>query len=516
MKGASSVAHLYGRPYVAAESMTAAFSPWAFAPADLRRIVDLEFAYGINRPVIHTSVHQPVDDRQPGLSLSIFGQYFNRHETWAPMAKPWVDYLSRTAFLLQQGENVADLAYYYGEEQPLTALHAYQTLQDVPRTHAFDFVNADALLRALHVQDGELVSTGGARYRALYLGGSSRHMSVAVLKRIAALVEAGATVIGLPPTSSPGLADDPAVFRELVQKLWPGAASSTFGKGHVIRAPDAETGLAAAGVPADFSYAGEAADSEVLFVQRRTADGELYFVNNRLNRPEQLAARFRGTGKRPEIWRADSGRMERVPFWYEGGDTVVPLKMAAEDSFFVVFREPASSNEVTAAQADPLPVAQIDGGWDLAFQAGRGAPATLHLDRLQPLDANTDPGVRYFSGIATYTTPFTLPVGTKPGAALSLDLGEVGEVAEVRVNGRVAGTVWHAPYRLDIGALVQAGSNLLEVRVANLWVNRLIGDAQPGATSHTFTALPTYLPDAPLRRSGLIGPVRLLVPPVSR
>ena len=101
IKGAASVAHLYGQNLVAAESLTSAMSPWAFAPAQLRKVIDLEFAYGVNRPVIHTSVHQPVDDKVPGLSLAIFGQYFNRHESWAEMAKPWVDYIARNSWLLQ-------------------------------------------------------------------------------------------------------------------------------------------------------------------------------------------------------------------------------------------------------------------------------------------------------------------------------------------------------------------------------------------------------------------------------
>ena len=145
MRGAASAAHLYGQNVVAAESLTSANAPWAFAPSDLRTMIDLEFANGVNRPVIHTSVHQPLDDKQPGFSLAIFGQYFNRHETWAGMAKPWVDYIARNGYLLQQGRNVADVAYFYGEEQPLTALYAFAPLRDTPVRHAWDFVNADVL-----------------------------------------------------------------------------------------------------------------------------------------------------------------------------------------------------------------------------------------------------------------------------------------------------------------------------------------------------------------------------------
>ena len=162
-KGAASVAHIYGQNLVAAESMTSAFSPWAFAPSDLRRIIDLELVQGVNRPVIHTSVHQPVDDKVPGLSLAIFGQYFTRHETWAAVLRGPGSITSRArAFMLQQGRNVADVAYFYGEEMPITALYALAPLTDTPVHYQWDFVNREALLKELHVENGRL-ATAGAR-----------------------------------------------------------------------------------------------------------------------------------------------------------------------------------------------------------------------------------------------------------------------------------------------------------------------------------------------------------------
>ena len=126
------------------------------------------------------------------------------------------------------------------------------------------------------------------------------------------------------------------------------------------------------------------------------------------------------------------------------------------------------------------------------------------------MSEQTDPAVKYFSGVATYTNSFKSPKGVRPGTPLLLDLGKVGDLAEVRVNGKLAGTAWHTPYRLDIGSAVKSGRNEVEIRVADLWVNRLIGDAQPGAKKLTYTALPTYRADAPLRPSGLMGPVQLL------
>jgi hypothetical protein len=512
MKGASSVAHLYGRPYVAAESMTAVNSPWAFAPSDLRRIIDLEFAYGINRPVIHTSVHQPVDDKVPGLSLAIFGQYFNRHESWADMARPWVDYIARSSYLLQQGRNVADVAYFYGEEQPLTALYGRGPLKDVPRRYAFDFVNADVLQNVLGVEGGELIAKSGARYRVLYLGGSSERMTLPTLQRIAALAEAGATVVGAAPASSPALGDDAVAFATLARRLWSGTPVTRVGKGRVIAGHDIEPALASVGIRPDFQLERPATDSEVLFVHRHLADGDLYFVNNRLNRAESLEARFRVTGRRPEIWHADTGALESVSYRIDGDETVVPLEFTAEDSYFVVFREPTQVASLSVARPTYRPVADLSSAWDVGFQAGRGAPAAAKLERLRSLSEHAEAGIRYFSGISTYTKSFVLPKGVKPGAALQVDLGNVGDVAEVRVNGGLVGTVWRAPFRLDIGAATKSGANVLEVRVANLWVNRLIGDAQPNAKKVSFTAAPTYAPDAPLRPSGLMGPVVLLAP----
>jgi hypothetical protein len=203
MKGAASVAHVYGQNLVAAESLTSAMQPWSYAPSDLKPYIDLEFAHGINRPVIHTSVHQPVDDKVPGLSLMIFGQHFNRHEAWAEMAKPWVDYIARNAFMLQQGRYFADVAYFFGEEAPLTGLYERDRIADAPSHYAYDFVNPDVVLNRFKVDGNDLVVEGGARYRVLYLGGSSSRMTLPVLRRLASLVEAGATVVGARQNSRP-------------------------------------------------------------------------------------------------------------------------------------------------------------------------------------------------------------------------------------------------------------------------------------------------------------------------
>lgn len=510
MRGAASVAHFYGRKIVAAESLTSDSYPWAFAPADLRPTIDLVFASGVNRPVIHTSPHVPRDDMQPGLSLWIYGQYFNRLETWAEMARPWVDYIARSSLLLQAGRPVADVLYLYGEDKPVGAMSADGLPADLPRQYAYDFISANAVQTDLRVDQGDLLAPGGARYRVLQLGGSSERMTLPLLRRIAALAEEGATIVGDAPKHSPGLDGYTDEYAGLLQRLWAGGDVTIVGQGRVIAGRDVEMALRLVGVAPDFAFVKPTPNSHIMFVHREILDGEIYFVTNRSNRFEQIDARFRVTGKAPEIWRADHATIKPASYRIDGQETVVPLEIAAEESFFVVFRRDAASPSRSIAPEIVAEVAEIEGPWDVAFQPGRGAPAQAAFASLGSLSENAQPSIRYFSGIAAYTTTFDAPSSHEQGAPLFLDLGAVGDVAEVWINGHLAGTAWRRPYRVDIGPFAKAGRNELDIRIANLWVNRLIGDAQPGAAPITYTGTATYTADAPLRPSGLIGPVRLL------
>ena len=402
------------------------------------------------------------------------------------------------------------MAYFYGEEMPITALYALAPLTDTPVHYQWDFVSRDALLKELRVENGMLATAGGARYRVLYLSGTSRFMTVPVLKRIAQLAEAGATILGDAPQGSPSLADDRSEFAALVYRLWSGNAMTPIGSGRVIAGHDLEPALASLGIAPDFSYSAPEADSDIRFLHRQLSDGEIYFIDNRLNRAEHIEARFRVSGRRPELWHADGGATEPVSYRIEGGETLVPLDLAAEESLFVVFRAP--THEATATTEPPAVAAVLElrGPWQIRFQPGRGAPAATEYAALRSLTQDTNPGVRYFSGIATYETHFRIPATIKPGTSLQLDLGGVGDVAEVWVNDKPSGIAWKPPYRVDVTQAVKPGQNRLRVRVADLWVNRLIGDAQPGAQKITYTSMPTYLPNAPLRPAGLMGPVQLL------
>jgi len=507
IRESASVAHIYGQNLVAAESLTAYRNAWAYSPETLKSTADRLMAMGLNRFVIHTSVHQPVDDKIPGLGLGPFGQWFTRHETWAEMAKPWTTYLARSSFMLQQGRFVADVIYYYGEDSNITALFG-DKLPDIPAGTNFDFVNADALLNRLAVTDGRITTATGMSYRLLALDPNSRHMSLAVLRKIRDLVSAGAVVVGPKPLDSPSLADDQAEFRSIADELWgPGV-----GKGKVFGGQTMAEALASIGASPDLEYTRPRPDTSLMFVHRALSDGDIYWVVNGNTRPESLEASFRVRSKAPELWHAQTGLVEPASYLVANGRTIVPLRLEPDDAVFVVFRK--SSEAPSRALPEPVEtdMAVIGGAWDIAFQEGRGAPAKITVGSLGSWSDNPDPGVKYFSGVGTYTKTIQAPPDWfKTGARLWLDLGDVKNIAEVSVNGRPMGTVWKTPFRVDVTSALKAGANTLEIKVANLWVNRLVGDQQPGATKkYTYTAIPFYQADSPLLPSGLIGPVRVL------
>ena len=510
LKGAASVADVYGKSQVGAESLDSVDQPWAFAPRQLKRVVDREFLLGVNRIVIHESTEQPLD-RPPGLSLAFFGQMFNRLETWAPEAGPWIRYLSRCSYLLQQGHYAADVAYFYGQTAPITGIFGNRRI-DVPRGYGFDFVDENALLNQLSVRDGQLVSRSGMRYRLLYLGGTSRWMTLRVLRRIDTLVREGATVVGRRPEGTPSLRDDALQFRTLAQRLFgpPGTATvRVLGRGRIFTSGSLRDALRALGLQPEFDDSSARGDTRVRATGRVLDRGELFFVSNRQNRRVRLTGSFRVTGYAPELWNPVTGAVQPVSYRIANGRTRVPLRLGPYGSTFVVFRKPAKTASVRLPGASVRRLMTLHGPWRLAFQAGRGAPATIVMPHLASWSVSRLTGVKYFSGTATYTRTWRLPE-QPPGARVVLDLGQVRELAQVRVNGREAGIVWTPPFRLDITRYVHPGQNTLSIAVTNLWVNRLIGDQQPDvARKYTFTTIPTYEPDAPLRSSGLLGPVRL-------
>jgi hypothetical protein len=350
-------------------------------------------------------------------------------------------------------------------------------------------------------------------YRILYLGGSSKRMTLGVLRRISEFVREGAVVAGARPTASPSLADDQGQWIAIADELWGDGSDSgvrSVGRGRVYPFTDLAPVLSAEGVDSDFSYSKPTVDSRLMFFHRATLTTDIYFVSNRSDHAENLAATFRVAGRAAELWSADTGVIQPASYTIHGKLTTVPLKLAPYDAMFVVFDKPAPLPEFTAVEPVRIPVVQFQGAWDVSFQPNRGAPAHAHFAALRDWSQNPDPGIRYFSGSATYTQTLEIAATTlKSGARFELDLGSVREVADVAVNGQPAGTVWKPPYRLDVTRALKPGANTFTIEVTNLWPNRLIGDKQPGAVKVAFASIDAYAASTPLLPSGLLGPVEL-------
>jgi hypothetical protein len=512
VRESASVAHIYGQNLVAAESMTAIGNTWAYSPERLKPTADMELASGLNLFVIHTSVHQPVDDKIPGLGLGPFGQWFTRHETWAEQALPWTTYLARSSYMLQQGQFVADVIYVYGQGTNITALFGNQ-LPPVPEGYNFDFLNAGAVPKVLSVKGGNIITETGMSYRILALDSSTQYMTVPVLRKIQDLVNAGVVVVGPKPIDTPSLSDDPTEFQSIADELWgDGTGERTIGQGKIYAGQTIADVLDDLQVKPDFEYTKPQNNTEVLYVHRRMGDTNIYWINNRNNRFEDLEATFRVEGKAAELWNPETGDIQPASYQIADGRTTVPLNLKPNDAVFVVFREATEELSRILPQPIETQLTTINGLWNVRFQPNRGAPEQISLDRLTGWDQHSDPGVKYFSGTGIYTKTIEAPESWfQNGAELYLDLGDVKNLAEVIVNGESLGIVWKEPFRVNVTEALKPDANTLEIKVTNLWVNRLIGDAQLDATTkYTYTTQPFYQADSPLLPSGLLGPVQIV------
>jgi len=430
----------------------------------------------------------------------------------------------------------------------------------------YDYVNRDIVVRDMKVRDGRLVLSSGMEYRLIVLADRD-DIALPVLRKLEQLVRDGATLVGRPPQRANSLEDYPHCdeeVRRLSRLLWGEGGTEggrRHGKGRVFPEVALRDVLSGMGLRPDFS-AETPTEHQLDYIHRRTDTEEVYFVVNSADEPVEAECSFRVTeDMRPFLWNPEDGSVTRCPvFRREGGAVRVPLKLPQVSSVFVVFRageegdhvvdlgrrghaSPALLDgdfevlaltpthariraqrggefEVTTAGGRsgtveiPGPPADVvaEGPWKLEFPEGQGAPASLELAELRSWTELEPEGARAFAGTARYTTTLQVPSALLDGRhALRLDFGNVAEVAEVSVNGTSLGILWSPPYGADVTGLLRARANRLEVKVTNLWHNRIVGDLrfpQAGAYArtnlmHKFSAEMGLLP------SGLLGPVVL-------
>ena len=513
-RAASSCGHIYGKQKISAESFTSGGAPFSCYPATMKQRGDRFFTEGINNTLLHLYIAQPTEERVPGVNAG-FSSEFNRLNTWFPQMDLFTTYLKRANYLLQQGLNVADVAYFIGEDAPkMTGI----TEPALPKGYQFDYINTEVIERDLFVKDGLLTLPHGTQYRMLVLP-KLETMRPELLAKIKQLIEEGAIVMGPAPEHSPSLADYPAAdstVRSIADRLWskidPATGYARIGKGILMNGPGIEEAMDLAGCPPDF---GACSGKPLLYCHRQMKDIDIYFVSNQSDKPVSAEPVFRVSGKIPEAWSATDGKTRKLPVWTSSGDgTRVPLRLDSYESIFIVFRDRTSSDGMSGGPEDNFPEfnteMDIDRGWTAGFDPDRQGPAgPVPIDRLYDISEDKDFNIRHYSGTITYSNSFNLD-SLPDGKRVYLNLHNVVAMAKVKINGKYAGGVWTPPYRVDITDAVRADTNGIEVEVTTTWKNRIVGDLNlPEEERRTWVAYQPWTADEPLQKTGLIGPVTI-------
>lgn len=521
--------HIFGRKITMSEAFTEIGPYWEETPFFLKGLVDRAYCEGMNRVCIHNYSHSPLLDARPGL-VYMAATIINQNITWWEEAPALFKYMERCQAMLQYGDFAADVLWLAGDG--LTG--GWETkgaVLELRGGYDYDRISNDNLVELATFKDGHIVLPSGMKYRALIMPPFHQKMSLAALRKIAELAEAGATIIGARPLGISGLQlgeADEKEFEQLKAKLWgnlpdPQTASKTkVGKGWVIHGKQPWEIMQEMGLGPDFEFEGLSEKGEVNWIHRQSADADWYFVSSRGLSPEKLTCTFRITGKQPELWDAVTGEIRDATAFHQDNDkTVVPLELDPSGSVFVVFRNPIAPN-VVGTEASNYPqtteLGQLDGAWSVTFDSQWGGPAApVQFDSLVDWTSRPEDGIKYYSGSAIYKKAFDVPGSIKPGQQIMLDLGEVREIASVKLNGKELGIIWTRPARVDVTEFLKPTGNQLELKIVNLWPNRLIGDdSLPPEKQYTKFNMRNYYgkhlfaKDSPLRPSGLLGPVCLM------
>ena len=547
---ASSVANIKGQRVVPSEAFTASGDGWRQHPASMKDQTDWAFCAGINRIVFHTFQHQALPDTlRPGMTMGPYGVHWDRNQTWWPYVKAYHKYISRCQFVLQKGSTVADVLYLAPEEAPYVFRAPASALDGDylcdRKGHNFDAC-PPSLLYGASVKNGNITFPSGAQYSLLVLPISDA-MTPRLLEKIKALAEEGASIVGVPPTQTPGLADYPASEQKLtsiVTELWgtneipDGLVKRQFGRGVVYwgsEVKDSEDNLYPGyhltsklleqmNKPDDFT----SENGKVRYIHKKVDGKDVYFISNRTRDSFSTICKFRVSDKQPQIWDPINGETRNLPnFTNSEGNTAIEIAFEPSQSFFVVFDGDPAPNLAVGNFPNYKELQELSGNWNVSFNTHWGGPANVKFDELQDWSKNQNPGIRYYSGSAVYNKTFSFS-GVAEGN-LFLELGDVKNIAAVNLNGKDMGIVWTDPWEVDVTDAIVQGENKLQIIVTNLWGNRLIGDEfkiydgivdgqwpdwlterKPRPSDRfTFATYKHYSKESPLMPSGLMGPVRI-------
>lgn len=501
MKTPASAAHLYGKNVVCGEGFTSVGPHWNDSLWSAQKpTFDHEACAGLNLTYWTTVTCSPASAGIPGQEL-FAGTHLNPQVTWAGMAPGIIGYMNRCQALLQRGLPVADVLVYVGDQAPNVPGRKQAAPAGILPGFDFDWCNEDALLRRITAKDGRLMLPDGVSYRALVLPDHGI-LSLPVARKLREFAKAGVAITGPKPVRTASLSGWPqseAELKTIATELW--------GAGRIATNTTAAALLARRGIVPDV----ESSRGKLDWIHRRDGAAEIYFISNQEKSPINTEITFRISGRKPEFWNPLTGeRSDAAAFTLQNGRTHIPISFDPYGSVFVIFRQPIAPFAKGAAKDNEVKlkhVADISGPWEVAFDPAWGGPASVSFATLSDWTQHSDEGIRNYSGTATYRTTFSRPDGNGP---FILDLGNVAEMAQVRVNGQELGRVlWTPPYRIALPADLKPTDNQLEIRVANTWWNRLLADQTLPKEKRLTRTNVTPKPGGQPLPSGLLGPVTI-------
>lgn len=499
IKEVASASHIYGLEPVDAESFTT-WRRWKDSPHELKHYVDRAFCEGLNTITFHTFANTRPEHGLPGRSYHA-GSDINSTTTWWASAKPFMDYLSRTSFMLKQGIFVADVAYYYGDKAP----NFFPEFHDVPvkpeldglsPAYDFDLVNTDVVLNRMSVDGNRIVFPDGMSYGLLVLP-DRKDIPEKVIEKIEKLIALGARV----------LVQNPKIAKEI--------------KGAVFSDMSIDAALKELSIIKDFNANTEKLD----FIHRKIGNTDIYYVRNKTRQDISESCSFRIENGKPEYWNPVTSEQYIIPNPnYIGKTTQIKIDLPAHGSCFIVFTDGVKLRKLPnyAINIDGRS-SEITAPWIVKFPPNWGAPDQIELEELDSWKNHENKGVKYFSGTAVYHNNFQISKELlESKSPIHLDLGEVLDVAEVSINGKSAGILWTKPFVLDIHEFVKEGNNDLQINITNMWVNRLTGDMQlapdkryckTNQPDDIYKVASGWTGDEAysVQDAGLIGPVKLII-----
>jgi len=518
VKEVAAASHIYKKRIVEEEAFTS-FQHWQEGPGEMKPFGDRAFCEGMNRVVFHGFSHNITGSGFPGFVYHA-GTHFNNKRVWWPKAKPFIQYLSRISAVFQESDFAADVVWYYGDIIPNSATPK-NTHFKVGPGYDYEVINTEIFLNNLSVKDGKLVLSNGAKFSIMALK-PEKLIHPKVLQKINSLTEQGAVIVGEKPIGISEIKDSPLTKSEgleLINELWE--------KSKIRGTANLPEKLAELQIGPDFYYK-NMDFTPIDFIHYKKNDLDVYFIANLSDERISKDFSFRQTKKTPEFWYPVSGKILSTKNYTEQKDVItIPVELAPYGSQLIVFRNDNPGKQ--AIQTENLSpenlVQPIEGSWEVQFPKGWGAPETTTFQNLSSWNNSDISGIKYFSGIATYTKTFQFNKtnGIKD-QKIYLDLGNLSQVAEVWLNNEHLGITWTLPHKFEISEIIRDGENQLIIEVANCWANRIIGDAITGENftntniTNTIVAVKGLKPgsqaraawkDVPLLPSGLFGPVTI-------